>query len=98
MYGLKVTDFKGGSRSPLTLLDRLVQGEMKEPSATFIGLADNLDGCFTKTVSLGTRQIIGCAFEDGLNDCIKGIISLFNNLTAYNTAVKLSVIIIPWGF
>ena len=33
-YGLKVTDFKGGSRSPLTLLDRLVQGEMKEPSAT----------------------------------------------------------------
>ena len=88
-YGLKVTDFKGGSRSPLTLLDRLVQGEMKEPSATFIGLADNLDGCFTKTVSLGTRQIIGCAFEDGLNDCIKGIISLFNNLTAYNTAREI---------
>ncbi len=88
-YGLKVTDFKGGSRSPLTLLDRLVQGEMKEPSATFIGLADNLDGCFTKTVSLGTRQIIGCAFEDGLNDCIKGIISLFGNLTAYNTAREI---------
>ena len=87
-YGLKVTDFKGG-RSPLTLLDRLVQGEMKEPSATFIGLADNLDGCFTKTVSLGTRQIIGCAFEDGLNDCIKGIISLFGNLTAYNTAREI---------
>ena len=86
---LKVTDFKGGSRSPLTLLDRLVQGEMKEPSATFIGLADNLDGCFTKTVSLGTRQIIGCAFEDGLNDCIKGIISLFGNLTAYNTAREI---------
>ena len=84
-YGLKVTDFKGGSRSPLTLLDRLVQGEMKEPSATFIGL----DGCFTKTVSLGTRQIIGCAFEDGLNDCIKGIISLFGNLTAYNTAREI---------
>ena len=62
---------------------------MKEPSATFIGLADNLDGCFTKTVSLGTRQIIGCAFEDGLNDCIKGIISLFNNLTAYNTAREI---------
>ena len=89
LNGLKVTDFKGGSRSPLTLLDRLVQGEMKEPSATFIGLADNLDGCFTKTVSLGTRQIIGCAFEDGLNDCIKGIISLFGNLTAYNTAREI---------
>ena len=28
-------------------------------------------------------------FEDGLNDCIKGIISLFGNLTAYNTAREI---------
>lgn len=88
-YALKTTDFKGGSRSPLTLLDRLARGEMKEPSATFIGLADNLDGCFTKTTPLGTRQIIGCVFEEGLNDCIKNIIALFSNLTAYNTAREI---------
>ena len=88
-YALKPTDFKGGSRSPLTLFDRLAQGEMKEPSATFIGLADNLDGCFTKTTPLGARQIIGCAFEDGLNDCIKGIVTLFGDLTAYNTAREI---------
>lgn len=88
-YALKTTDFKGGSRSPLTLLDRLARGEMKEPSATFIGLADNLDGCFTKTTSPGTRQIIGCVFEEGLNDCIKNIIALFSNLTAYNTAREI---------
>lgn len=88
-YALKPTDFKGGSRSPLTLFDRLAQGEMKEPSATFIGLADNLDGCFTKTTPLGARQIIGCAFDDGLNDCIKGIVALFGDLTAYNTAREI---------
>ena len=88
-YVLKTLDFKGGSRSPLTLFDRLAQGEMKEPSATFIGLADNLDGCFTKTTPLGTRQIIGCAFEDGLNDCIKGIVSLFEDMTAYHTAREI---------
>lgn len=88
-YALKTSDFKGGSRSPLNFFDRLVQGEMKEPSATFIGLADNLDGCFTKTASLGTRQIIGCAFEDGLNDCIKSIVSLFENMTAYHTAREI---------
>ena len=88
-YVLKPSDFKGGSRSPLNILEKLAQGEMKEPTATFIGLADNLDGCFTKTTPLGTRQIIGCAFEDGLNDCLKGIISLFANLTAYNTAREI---------
>ena len=88
-YGLKATDFKGGSRSPLLFFDRLVQGEMKEPSATFIGLADNLEACFTKTTSPGIRQIIGCAFEDGLNDCIKSILSLFNDLTAYYTAREI---------
>lgn len=88
-YALKTSDFKGGSRSPLTLLERLEQGEMKEPSATFVGLADNLEGCFTKTTSVGTRQIISCVFEEGLNDCIKRIINLFANLTSYNTAREI---------
>ena len=88
-YALRTTDFKGGSRSPLTLLERLQRGEMKEPSATFISLADNLEGCFAKTTPQGARQIIGCAFEDGLNDCIKSIIALFSNLTAYNTAREI---------
>ena len=62
---------------------------MKEPTATFIGLADNLEGCFTKTTPIGMRQVIGCVFEDGLNDCIKRIIALFSNLTAYNTAREI---------
>lgn len=88
-YALRTTDFKGGSRSPLTLLERLERGEMKDPSATFISLADNLEGCFTKTTPQGARQIIGCAFEDGLNDCIKNIVALFSNLTAYNTAREI---------
>lgn len=88
-YAIRTTDFKGGSRSPLTLLDRLAKGEMKEPTATFIGLADNLEGCFTKTTPIGMRQVIGCVFEDGLNDCIKRIIALFSNLTAYNTAREI---------
>lgn len=88
-YALKPSDFKGGSRSPLHLFEKLAQGEMKEPSATFAGLADNVDACFTKTTPLGSRQIIGCAFDDGLNACIKSILSLFGNLTAYNTAREI---------
>ncbi len=89
-YGIKPADFKGGAtRSPMLLLERLAKGEMKEPTATFRTLADNLDGCFTKTTSEGTRQIIGCAFNDGLNDCIKRIIALFADLTNYYTAKEI---------
>lgn len=88
-YALQPSDFKGGSRSPMMFLQKLIQGEMKPPSATFLGLADNLEGCFTKTTPLGTRQIIGCVFEEGLNDCIKAIISLFSDLTAYYTAKEI---------
>lgn len=88
-YSLKPTDFKGGSRSPLTILEKLASGEMKEPTATFLGLADNVEACYTKTMPLGLRQIIGCVFEEGLNTCIKNIIALFGNLTAYNTAREI---------
>lgn len=88
-YALQPSDFKGGSRSPLTILEKLAKGEMKEPTATFTGLADNVDACFTKTTPQGTRQIIACVFEEGLNDCIKSIISLFGNLTSYNTAREI---------
>ncbi|SEG14031.1 UvrD-helicase domain-containing protein [Parabacteroides chinchillae] len=88
-YGLQPSDFKGGSRSPLFFFEKLANGEMKEPSATFMGLADNLDGCFTKTTSQSLRLVIGCAFEGGLNECIKGVVSLFSDLTAYNTAKEV---------
>ena len=88
-YGLQPSDFKGGSRSPLHYFAKLVAGEMKPPSDTFANLADNLEGCFTAKTESGMRQIIGCAFDDGLNDCIKKINTLFGNLTNYYTAKEI---------
>ena len=88
-YALQTSDFKGGSRSPLNFFTKLIDGEMKEPSNTFVGLADNLEGCFTAKTDNGLRQVIGCAFDDGLNDCIKKIATLFANLTDYNTAKEI---------
>ncbi|MCD8263773.1 MAG: UvrD-helicase domain-containing protein [Tannerellaceae bacterium] len=85
-YGIKISDFK---RSCMSVLERLAKGEMKEPTATFTAVVDNLDGCFTKTTPEGIRQIIGCAFNDGLNDCIKRIIALFADLTNYYTAREI---------
>lgn len=87
-YGLKQEDFSRGNIT-VSLFAKLAQGEMKTPNATFCNMADNIDACFKKTTPIGTRQIIGCAFDDGLNDCIKGIITLFGNLTAYNTAREI---------
>jgi len=88
-YALQTTDFKGGSRSPLNCLEKLRQGDMKEPSATFRGLADNREGCYTKTTDPSKIQIISCAFENGLNDCIKGINAIFSDMTAYYTAKEI---------
>lgn len=88
-YGLQAADFKGGSRSPLNFFAKLIAGEMKEPSNTFVSLADNLEGCFTAKTDNGLKQIIGCAFDDGLNNCIKKIAALFADLTNYNTAKEI---------
>lgn len=87
-YSLSQADFNRGNIT-VYLFFRLADGEMREPNATFCKMADNVEACFKKTTPLGLRQIIGCAFEDGLNDCIKRIIALFSNLTAYNTAREI---------
>lgn len=88
-FALQPSDFKGGSRSPFFYFEKLAKGEMKEPTATFQALPDNPDAYTTKTTPPGLRQIIGCVYEEGLNACVKNIVSLFANLTAYNTAREI---------
>lgn len=88
-FNLLPEDFKGGSRSPLFFLQKLVAGEMKEPSATFCGLADNVDAAYTAKTSPETKQLITSAFEAGLNECIHEIIQLFSNQKSYLTAREI---------
>ncbi|MDH6306294.1 ATP-dependent helicase/nuclease subunit A [Parabacteroides sp. PF5-5] len=88
-YALQPTDFKGGSNSPLKHFERYARGETKEPTATFMNLADNVDVWYAKTTPPGLVQIIQCAFEDGLNDCVKGVVALFANLKTYYTAKEI---------
>lgn len=87
-YALTPADFNRGHIT-VSLFEKLARGEMKAPNATFCKMADNVEACFKKTTPIGLLRIIGCAFEDGLNDCIKRIIALFSNLTAYNTAREI---------
>ncbi|MDR1624707.1 MAG: UvrD-helicase domain-containing protein [Tannerellaceae bacterium] len=88
-YALQPADFRGGNNSPLKHFEKYAAGGMKEPTATFINLADRVEACYTKTTPGGKVQIIACAFEDGLNQCIKEAVSFFNGLTAYHTAKEI---------
>lgn len=88
-FGLKPEDFKGGSRSPLLYLARWAAGEMKEPTSSFIALVDNPDGYVTKSMDAARRQIIGCVYEEGLNDLVRRIAMRFADLTNYRTAKEI---------
>jgi ATP-dependent exoDNAse (exonuclease V) beta subunit len=88
-YGLHPSDFKGSSRSPLFYLEKCAAGEMKEPSATFAGLADNPEAFHTRTTAPAVVQIIGCAFQNGLNQCVKDILALFRE-HRYYTAKEIA--------
>lgn len=88
-YALEPTDFKGGSRSPVCLFQKWAAGEMKEPTATFLGLVGNVDACYTAKVAPDVKCRIEDAFAGGLNECMREITDIFANLTQYLTAKEI---------
>ncbi len=88
-FGLQPTDFIRGNTSPVRLFEKLAAGEMKEPTQTFLNLADNVEACYAKSTEESIKKIIGCVFENGLNDCIKGVAALFSDMTDYYTAKEI---------
>ena len=88
-HGLKPTDFAGGSRSPLLLFQIWAKGELKAPSDTFRGLADQPEAYSTKKASADLKEQISKAVADGLNDCVKQAIDLYEGMTDYFTAKEI---------
>ena len=88
-HGLKPTDFAGGSRSPLLLFQIWAKGELKAPSDTFRGLADQPEAYSTKKASADLKEQISEAVADGLNDCVKQVIDLYEGMTDYFTAKEI---------
>lgn len=88
-FGLTPQEFAGKSKSPFFRLEKLAAGEMKELSATFMKLPDNVDEWYAKTAPPALRQRIQEAYNGGLNDCIRAIVGLFSNLTDYQTAKEI---------
>lgn len=88
-FGLTPADFKGGKTSQMFHFCRWATGEIKEPTMTFCSFADNLEACFTQKMNASQKAIIGTAFENGLNECIKKAIARFEQMTDYNTAREI---------
>ncbi len=88
-FDLTPSDFKGGKNSPLSAFGKLARGEMKEPTATFRKLENDLDAYMTKKTPSGIRDRIRSAYEAGLNACVCKVIALFSDLASYRTAKEI---------
>lgn len=88
-YGLKFSDFKGGSRSPFGYFDKLASGDWKEPTATFCNLVDTLDNWSAAKAATEIKSQIESAYHGGLNDCVRQIVDLFSNRADYLSAVSI---------
>lgn len=86
---LAPADFKGASRSPIALFQKWAAGEMKEPTATFIGWVGDVDSWYTSKTPADVRERIEAVFNSGLNECMREIADLFADQTAYLTAKEI---------
>ena len=88
-YNLPFTDFSGGSRSQFTRFDAWAKGEFPNMTATFLKYPDDVTCWYTKKAPDDLKSTIEGAYSDGLNDCVKEIIDLYENCTAYLTAKEI---------
>ena len=86
-FGVDHTDFKHGKNSGFLTFVKLANGDFKEPSPRFFSRADNLEEWVS--AKSGKKPAIVSAYHEGLNDCVKQVINLFENNLFYNTAVSI---------
>lgn len=86
-FGLNYTDFKHGKNSGFLAFIKLANGDFKKPSPRFFSRADNLEDWVTTKSE--KKPAIESAYYEGLNDCVKQAVTLFENNLSYNTAVSI---------
>lgn len=89
-HGLVPEDFKNTSRSPFKRFVNWAGGEIKEPSDTFVKLADDIANWYTKTTSAETKSKIEACYADGLNDCVNEIVAHYQDSVTYQTAAEIN--------
>ena len=86
-FGLNYTDFKYGKNSGFLAFVKMADGDFKEPSPRFFSRADNPEDW--TTAKNEKRPAIESAYSEGLNDCVKQAVNLFENNLFYNTAKSI---------
>lgn len=89
-FDLKPFDFIRGKTSPFVSFLRWANGEIKEPTATFKKLANDVSSWYAKTTSVDIKSKIEDAYNNGLNDCVCQIIEHYENALFYQTSVEIN--------
>lgn len=89
-FGLRPEDFKGGARSSFFSFLSWAKGEIKDPTATFSKLPNEIDNWYTKATAADVKSKIGEAYNNGLNDCVCDIVAHYSNPTTYQTAYEIN--------
>ncbi len=86
---LVISDFKGGSRSPLNYFSKIAAGATSPPSATFMELLDNQSNWYKNTLLKTDPSLchsIENAYDDGLNHLVREIVNMTEEWREYNSA------------
>lgn len=86
-FGLNYSDFKHGKNSGFLTFVKIANNDFTEPSARFISRADNPEDWSTAKSEKKTE--IESSYYEGLNDCVKQVINLFENNLFYNSAKSI---------
>ncbi len=86
-FGLTYTDFKHRRNSTFLTFTKIANEEFVDLSDRFLNRADNLEDWISKTSD--KRDAIISAYNEGLNNCVKEIISQYDNNLFYNTAKSI---------
>lgn len=90
-FGLTTESFAGGSRSPFKHFDKWAEGEIKEPTGTFVKLRGDIDKWYTKSAKDSLKNSIIGACNAGLDDLVGDAVELYTNgIVEYNTAKVIS--------
>lgn len=88
-HNLEFTDFFDGSRSQFLRFDMWARGEVPVMTATFLKFPDDVTCWYAKKTPDDIKGSIEAAFADGLNNCVKEVINLYENCSQYTTAREI---------
>lgn len=89
--GLSPDSFTGGSRSPFKHFDKWADGEIKEPTDTFVKLRGDVEKWYAKSAKDSLKNSIIGAYNAGLGDLVEEAVGLYtNDIVEYNTAKVIS--------